>query len=103
MILDELAAYASFRVAEAKKKIAADEMERKARSFPKGDFRFEHALSNKGVSFICEVKRASPSKGLIAEDFPYVEIAREYEQAGADCVSVLTRSSKRFGRPLPFL
>ena len=59
MILDELAAYASFRVAEAKKKIAADEMERKARSLPKGDFRFEHALCNTGVSFICEVKRAS--------------------------------------------
>ena len=90
MILDELAAYASFRVAEAKKKIAADEMERKARSLPKGDFRFEHALGNTGVSFICEVKRASPSKGLIAEDFPYVKIARDYEQAGADCVSVLT-------------
>ena len=65
-------------------------MERKARSLPKGDFRFEHALCNTGVSFICEVKRASPSKGLIAEDFPYVKIAREYEQAGADCVSVLT-------------
>jgi indole-3-glycerol phosphate synthase len=61
MILDELAAYASFRVAEAKKKIAADELERKARSLPKGDFRFEHALCNTGVSFICEVKRASPS------------------------------------------
>ena len=90
MILDELAAYASFRVAEAKKKIAADELERKARSLPKGDFRFEHALCNTGVSFIYEVKRASPSKGLIAEDFPYVKIAREYEQAGADCVSVLT-------------
>ena len=57
MILDELAAYASFRVAEAKKKIAADELERKARSLPKGDFRFEHALCNTGVSFICEVKR----------------------------------------------
>ena len=90
MILDELAAYASFRVAEAKKKIAADEMERKARSLPKGDFRFEHALGNTGVSFICEVKRASPSKGLIVEDFPYVKIAREYEQAGASAISCLT-------------
>ena len=90
MILDELAAYASVRVAEAKKKIAADEIEQKARSLPKGDFRFEKALQKKDMSFICEVKRASPSKGLIAEHFPYVDIAREYEQAGADCVSVLT-------------
>ena len=65
-------------------------MERKARSLPKGDFRFEHALCNTGVSFICEVKRASPSKGLIAEDFPYVKIAREYEQAGASAISCLT-------------
>jgi len=88
MILDELAAYASIRVAEAK--IAADEIEQKARSLPKGDFRFEKALQKKEMSFICEVKRASPSKGLIAEHFPYVDIAREYEQAGADCVSVLT-------------
>ena len=90
MILDELAAYASVRVAEAKKKISADEIEQKARSLPKGDFRFEKALQKKDMSFICEVKRASPSKGLIAEHFPYVDIAREYEQAGADCVSVLT-------------
>lgn len=90
MILDELAAYASVRVAEAKKKISAEEIEQKARSLPKGDFRFEKALQKKDMSFICEVKRASPSKGLIAEHFPYVDIAREYEQAGADCVSVLT-------------
>ena len=90
MILDELAAYASVRVAEAKKKISADEIEQKARSLPKGDFRFEKALQKKDMSFICEVKRASPSKGLIAEHFPYVDIAREYEQVGADCVSVLT-------------
>ena len=47
-------------------------------------------VEREGMSFICEVKRASPSKGLIAKDFPYVEIGRDYEQAGADCISCLT-------------
>ncbi len=51
---------------------------------------FKAALSKPGVSFIWEVKKASPSKGLIAPDFPYVEIARQYQEAGADAVSVLT-------------
>jgi indole-3-glycerol phosphate synthase len=51
---------------------------------------FERALRAPGVSFICEVKRASPSKGLIAESFPYLEIAADYEAAGAACISVLT-------------
>lgn len=53
-------------------------------------FPFEQAIAKDGISFICEVKKASPSKGVIAEDFPYLEIAREYEGAGADCISVLT-------------
>jgi indole-3-glycerol phosphate synthase len=48
------------------------------------------ALKKEGISFICECKKASPSKGLIAEHFPYIEIAKEYEKAGADCISVLT-------------
>ena len=51
---------------------------------------FESALSKPGLSFICEIKRASPSKGLIATDFPYMQIAGEYEAAGADAVSCLT-------------
>lgn len=53
-------------------------------------FPFEKALRKEGVSFICEVKKASPSKGLIAEEFPYVEIAKAYEEAGASAISVLT-------------
>lgn len=51
---------------------------------------FEAALSAPGMSFICEAKKASPSKGLIAEDFPFVEIARDYEAAGAAAISCLT-------------
>ena len=56
----------------------------------KGSFAFEKALRKDGISFICECKKASPSKGLIAPEFPYLQIAEEYEAAGADCISVLT-------------
>ena len=56
----------------------------------RGDFSFEKALAKDGLSFICECKKASPSKGIISEDFPYIDIAKDYEKAGADCISVLT-------------
>ena len=65
-------------------------MKRQAYSLPKGTFAFENALKKPGLSFICECKKASPSKGVIAEEFPYLQIAKEYEAAGADCISVLT-------------
>ena len=93
-ILDQLADYARLRVEKAKEKISAEEMKEKALSLAAADreesFRFEKALSGPELSFICECKKASPSKGLIAPDFPYAEIAVEYEKAGADCISVLT-------------
>jgi indole-3-glycerol phosphate synthase len=54
------------------------------------DYRFTKALEGPGIHFICEVKKASPSKGIIADNFPYIDIAREYENIGADCISVLT-------------
>ena len=89
-ILDELADYARVRTEEAKKRISAEEMRRQTEALPKGDFPFEQALKKEGISFICECKKASPSKGLIAPDFPYLEIAKAYETAGADAISVLT-------------
>ena len=55
-----------------------------------GRYRFYRALQKEGMSYICEVKKASPSKGLIAKEFPYVKIAKEYELAGAAAVSCLT-------------
>ena len=89
-ILDKLAEHAKERVAEAKQNISLSEIYRMAMSMPKGDFAFENALRSEDISFICECKKASPSKGLIAEDFPYLQIAKDYEAAGADCISVLT-------------
>jgi len=89
-ILDQLAEHARERVAEAKKNHPLAQLRQKALDLPKGTFSFEKALRKPDISFICECKKASPSKGLIAPDFPYLEIAREYEAAGADCISVLT-------------
>lgn len=89
-ILDQLADYARERVEQAKKRIPLNEIKQQASRLPKGSFSFENALKKPGISFICECKKASPSKGLIAPDFPYLQIAGEYEAAGADCISVLT-------------
>lgn len=89
-ILDQLAGHARERVAAAKRAVPPEELRRQACSLPKGDFAFERAMGKEGLSFICECKRASPSKGLIAPEFPYLQIAREYEAAGADGISVLT-------------
>lgn len=92
-ILDQLVAYARERVNEARRKLPFEELKKQALSLTPSEresFAFENALKKPGLSFICECKKASPSKGLIAPDFPYVRIAGEYEEAGADCISVLT-------------
>ena len=77
-ILDQLADHARARVAAAKTKISLEEIKQQALAMPKGDFAFENALKKPGISFICECKKASPSKGLIAPDFPYLQIAKEH-------------------------
>lgn len=89
-ILEQLAEYARMRTERAKQNVSLEEMKRQAFALPKRDFAFENALKKPDISFICECKKASPSKGLIAPDFPYLQIAKEYEAAGADCISVLT-------------
>lgn len=62
------------------------------------DFPFEKVLKQKGMSFICEVKKASPSLGIIAEDFPYIQISKDYENAGASAISVLTEPDYFLGK-----
>ncbi|MBP5491492.1 MAG: indole-3-glycerol phosphate synthase TrpC [Clostridiales bacterium] len=89
-ILDELAAYAVERTRINKEKVSLSKIRALAESLPSTEFAFENALKKDGMSFICECKKASPSKGIIAEEFPYLEIAKAYEAAGADCISVLT-------------
>lgn len=96
-ILDELAENARKRVEDAKKIVSYEEIKEKAFRLPKGDFEFEKALKKRDIAFICECKKASPSKGVIAADFPYLKIAKEYEAAGADCISVLTEPSRFLG------
>ncbi|MGN0469762.1 MAG: indole-3-glycerol phosphate synthase TrpC [Acutalibacteraceae bacterium] len=90
MILDTLAQSTRNRVENEKKTISPEQMKSDALSMPKLNFEFEKALRKDDIAFICEVKKASPSKGIIAEDFPYVQIAKDYETAGASAVSVLT-------------
>lgn len=89
-ILDRLTDHARERVEEAKRRQPLAEIRQRASDMPKGNFAFEEALKKPDIAFICECKKASPSKGLIAPEFPYLQIAREYEAAGADAVSVLT-------------
>lgn len=90
MILQQLADYARLRVQQAKESISLDEIKERAFSLPRGVLSFEQALKQPGLSFICEVKKASPSKGVIDPDFQYLDIAQDYEKAGADCISCLT-------------
>lgn len=99
MILDILAEAALQRVKRSQACISSEEMERRARAIEvAGDFPFERVLSRPGINFICEIKKASPSQGVIDTRYDYVAIAREYEQAGAAAISVLTEPDFFQGR-----
>lgn len=90
-ILNEIAEKTKERVQLCKQKKSLEQLKAQALSISADTgYPFEEAIRKEGLSFICEVKKASPSKGLIAPDFPYVEIARDYEEGGASAISVLT-------------
>jgi indole-3-glycerol phosphate synthase len=97
--LDNLLTATRRRVDAAKRAVPDGVLRERACAMPiTQNFPFERAIGKPGLSFICEVKRASPSKGLIAEHFPHADIAREYERAGADAISVLTEPDYFLGR-----
>lgn len=91
MILDTIMEAVLLRIEQDKERVPFDKMRDLVLELNNDTgFPFEMALKNQDISFICEVKKASPSKGIIDEEFPYTTIAKEYEAAGASCISVLT-------------
>ena len=91
MILDRIVEATKIRVAQEKEVETPEAVKAAALALPSDTgFPFEAALRQQDFNFICEVKKASPSKGIIAEHFPYLDIAKEYEVAGAAAISVLT-------------
>ena len=91
MILDKIVEATKIRVAKEKEVETPETVKAAALALPSDTgFPFEAALRQQDFNFICEVKKASPSKGIIAEHFPYLDIAKEYEMAGAAAISVLT-------------
>ena len=86
-ILEEIAEKTKRRIQEEKVRVPVEDLKER---IVKNEISFLKALKKEGMSYICEVKKVSPSKGLIAPDFPYLEIAGEYEAAGASAISCLT-------------
>lgn len=82
------------RLKETEKEIKEQSIARKEKTIS-----FKEALQKESIGFICEIKKASPSKGIISEEFPYLNIAKEYEKAGADAISVLTEPDFFLGSP----
>ena len=100
MILDKIVAATEKRVGDAKANLPLSELQQQVeRMLITKEFPFEQALQELDFNFICEVKKASPSKGVIAEEFPYLEIANDYEMAGAAAISVLTEPDFFLGSP----
>ena len=90
-ILETIAAATKVRVEKARQERSLETVKSEAQRLDADTgFPFEQALRSGDIAFICECKKASPSKGRIAQEFPYLEIAREYEKAGAAAISVLT-------------
>ena len=99
MILSKIADATKIRINSQKEEIPLDIIKKSALNMNiDKKFPFEKALHKNDIAFICEVKKASPSKGIIAEHFPYIDIAKDYEKAGADAISVLTEPDFFLGK-----
>ena len=90
-ILETIAAHTRRRVEEDRRRLPLELLrDQCGQEGQAGGRRFLNALQGRGLGLICEVKKASPSKGILSEDFPYLDVARDYQAAGADCISCLT-------------
>jgi indole-3-glycerol phosphate synthase/phosphoribosylanthranilate isomerase/anthranilate synthase/indole-3-glycerol phosphate synthase/phosphoribosylanthranilate isomerase len=96
-ILEKLISAAGERVERDRAKVPLPEIIAKSGSVKLCGYEFEEKLKAPGLSLICEIKRASPSKGIISKDFPYIEIAKDYEAGGAAAISVLTETDYFLG------
>ncbi|WP_195853717.1 indole-3-glycerol phosphate synthase TrpC [Aerococcus tenax] len=90
MILKQLALHSKERVQASQAKFPLEAVKERALSLAKGELIFEQALAKEGLSLIAEIKKASPSKGIISQDFPYLDIAKHYQDNQVDAISVLT-------------
>ena len=98
-ILETIAAYTKERIAQKKEQVPLKILEKRIDELDiTKNYPFKTNLQTDGMSFICECKKASPSKGIIAEKFPYLQIAKDYEKAGANCLSVLTEPKWFLGK-----
>ncbi|NLJ56205.1 MAG: indole-3-glycerol phosphate synthase TrpC [Firmicutes bacterium] len=99
MILETIAASTRIRITHKKAAVPFEKVKKAALNMKTtADYPWEEALRKRDISFICEIKKASPSQGVLAADFPYLQIAKEYEQAGAAALSVLTEPKYFLGR-----
>ncbi len=94
MILDDIVAKQKIRIAQEKEIKSFDVVKKEAETYSSlNKISFKDSLKSKDFAFICEIKKASPSKGIIVENFPYIDIAKDYESAGAAAISVLTEQN----------
>ena len=98
MILDEIAAATRLRVEQLQRIKDLNKIRSDAESLPKNNRGFRTRLSRDGMNFITEVKKASPSKGIISKEFDYLRLARDYEAAGAAAISCLTEPQFFLGK-----
>lgn len=98
MILDQILLDTKKRVKKLYQRHPLESWKSKADKVPLSNFKFHRTIENNSFSIIAEIKKASPSKGMIDKAFDYKQIAKDYKEAGVNCISVLTEPYHFSGR-----